>query len=147
MTAVPTDKRRADGTGMSIEHNEHFWDGYDELEEQKWVEATVETTDATVTPIATIPVPENTAWLIEANVSAKEDDSTTAVGYKRTAVIRRATGNAVIADNSDDFDGNTDHVTATAAFAVSGTNLLLNVTGVAATALDWKARYRVISAL
>jgi hypothetical protein len=145
MTATPTNPRDFDGTGMGLEHASKFWEGYAEVEDQKLVEATLRTLDATETAIATIAIPLNSAYLAELCLVGRKSDGSAVTAFKVDAAVRRAAGDVVIGDQAQTYAGNTELGTTAVVFAVSGGNLLINVTGVAATTIDWRAMYRLTS--
>lgn len=109
--------------------------------------ATVSTTDATVTDLATVAVAENKSYIIEATVSAKNTDGSERYSAKVIGSFYRATGGNVTQDGSTSmiFENNTgdwggiDLV----ADAVNQT-VDLQVTGKAATNVVWNGRITIL---
>lgn len=97
------------------------------------------TTDATVTTIATIAIPDNTNIAIEVYVGAKKAATATKAffayrqKYYRNGGAPTAWGTSP-EDIGTDADGNPWTVT----FAVSGNNVLVKLTGAAATTIKWQ---------
>lgn len=96
------------------------------------------TTDATPTTVMTIPLPTDSVSIIDVKVLIKtttafavehkeayyKNDSGTITQISTTNVITPNTGDAAI--NLADFD-----------FSISGTNVLVQVEGIAATTIEW----------
>ena len=101
--------------------------------------ASVTTTDATPTTLATVPVPTNDAVTLNGIVVAKNSTYTAAVGglFNVTAINNAGTltimGTPLVAINASS--------TEIFNIIVSGTNLILQVTGIAATTYTWNANY------
>ena len=100
------------------------------------------TTDATVTAIATIPVPLNSMINIQARISGKKSDgSEVIVGYVKYAA-RRVAGGAIEvgAPITDIID---DSVASPVVDAdVSGNNVRILVTGIVAVTYSWICSYK-----
>lgn len=111
-----------------------------------WLEATLNTTNATVTTIATIPTTTNASGHLEVRLVARQDASTNT----KTGELRRGFYNsagALTAISFDDtlfFDSAAGPATWSLASSVSGANVLVRVTGLAATNIDWKIQYRYL---
>ncbi len=110
------------------------------------LENSVTTTDATLTTIATIAIPDDTVVLIEVEVVARRTDAAGRAVYIRRAVIfREAAGGATIQNTVDttftrESSGNAPW---NATIAVSGNNALIQVTGQAGKTVNWKALNRM----
>lgn len=107
-------------------------------------EATVTTTDATPTLLAAIPVASNEAAEIEVSVIAPQSTYASAIGGKLTCIARNAGAGAIVVGAPQ---GNLIYDSAGApalTFVASGSNININVTGVAATTFNWLAAIKVI---
>lgn len=103
----------------------------------------VQTTDATPTLLATVPVAANEAVTVSISVIAPQSTYATAIGGNLTVVARNSGGGTTIVGNQGNllFDsGGAPAMT----FAGAGTNLNIYVTGVGAMTYDWLATLRVI---
>ncbi len=99
----------------------------------------LQTTDATVTTILTVTIPDNSVVEVIVNVQARNQTTAEQAAYHvRHAARRRAAGSAAllgtIAKDSFEEDATWDVAT-----AVSGNDLLIQVTGEAAQTIDWLA--------
>lgn len=110
------------------------------------IENAVATTDATVTTIATIPIPDNTTGILEVRVLARRTDDVGRATYiRRAAVFREAAGSATIEGAVDspltrESAGNAPwNVT----IAVSGNNALVQVAGQAGKTINWKSFHEI----
>lgn len=116
------------------------------LQVQAETTATVTTTDATITTLATFPIPVSTTYSIEAIVTARRtggSSGTTEDGarYKMSAVYKNVSGSATligVIDNSEDED----QASWDATFAISGSSVLCKVTGAANNTINWKLTAR-----
>lgn len=105
---------------------------------------TVQTTDATPTPIATIPLTTNEVVSIEANLIGATPAFDGQAGGSVRGIVRRAGGGAVLGDTaSDNFDEGT-LTGATASITVSGNDALITVVGLALTTINWSVDYTVL---
>lgn len=103
---------------------------------------TVTTSDATPTALGTFAISTNQAITLVAEVIGAKADYSAAIGGSATATARRAAG-ALAMVGSPIIDLNTDSGGAPDFnVVVSGNNLLLQVTGEAATTYNWKALIR-----
>lgn len=105
---------------------------------------TINTTDATPTTIDTIATATDTSYTIESIFNARDTDTSADTAlYKAYTRVENdggtvtTTTNIILADDAD-------IPTATVGSTVSGTNALLQVTGVAATNLDWTIDSHII---
>ena len=100
------------------------------------------TTDATVTTIATIPIPDDTAVWIEVDVIARRTNAADRGKWKRGALVYRESAGAATREGSvwtpltikSDAAWDVD-------IAVSGNNALIRVTGAAGHDLNWTSRH------
>lgn len=109
--------------------------------------ASVTTTDATVTDIATIAVAELTAYTVTVRVIGTKSDYAASIGGTLTGTFRRATGGNVTAVGSVTAVLNEDSASApTFTMAADTTNQTIDirVTGVAAETWSWRVSYQVI---
>nr|QBK86418.1 MAG: hypothetical protein LCMAC102_02130 [Marseillevirus LCMAC102] len=104
---------------------------------------TVQTTDATVTTLATIATTTDRSTLIDVKVSARNTGASEAAGYFLKSVFRNNTGTVTQVGTDDllSFEDNTAWAVTT---SISGTNILVRVTGVAATTINWKSQHTTI---
>lgn len=111
-----------------------------------WTEAIVNTTDATVTTIATIPTTTNASGFLEVRLVARQGASTnTKTGELRRGFYNNAGAATVISSDDTLFFHSAGGPTAwDLDSAVSGANVLVRVTGTAATNIDWKIQYRYL---
>lgn len=112
-----------------------------------FIRGNVQTTDATVTTIATIAIPADSEIVIEADVKANEAATNDTARRALTAVYRNVSG--TVTKVGTDADRHADiHNAGGSAWdlttAVSGTNALVQVTGEAAHTIDWDSRVRKI---
>jgi hypothetical protein len=102
-------------------------------------ENTVGTTDATPTLILSETIAASSVGTFRVVVDARYDDGSLHASFVRTVRVHREGGGAVLgAENADYTDD--ESLLLVAAFAVSGNDLQVVVTGVAATNITWKAR-------
>ena len=110
------------------------------------IENTVSTTDATVTTIATIPMPDDAASLLETSVTAFRTNGTDQAAYRNVSLSSRRSGGDCEIEGNDpvatpiESDG-----TWIISFAVSGTNILVRVKGASGKDINWKCRHTVES--
>lgn len=101
-------------------------------------EATVQTTDATPTLIATVAIPSGLAIVINMSFVALENDLSTALGGNAFAVARNAGGGAQLSGGvHQSIIGNTPGIPQITVAANAG-NVDIFVTGAAATVLNWR---------
>lgn len=105
----------------------------------------VTTTDATPTALGTFAIPTNQGITLIAEVIGAKADYSAAIGGSATATARRAAGALTIV-GSPIIDLNTDSGGAPDFNVVaSANNLVLQVTGEAATTYNWKALIRTVT--
>lgn len=109
--------------------------------------SSVATTDATVTTVATIPVPASTTVVIEAKVigrrtgGASGTTEDTAV-YMFAACYKNVSGTATEVGEGSIFSAE-DQAGWDCTASASGSNILIRVTGAAANNITWAASYKV----
>ncbi len=107
---------------------------------------TVSTTDATLTTLATIPLLDDTVYTFEVIVAARRTDAADRGSYaRRCSVFREATGVATL--NGFVTSGLTRESDSAwnVSLAVSGNNLLVQVTGAGGQDVNWKSSYRLVA--
>lgn len=115
---------------------------------QDTIGATVPTTNATVTALQTIAIPTGSGYLIESYITAKK---TAGVGvgtigdvnaYVRTVKVKNVAGVVTIGTIQTSFTSE-DVGGFNATFAVSGTNIVVNVTGALSDDVTWNVITRI----
>lgn len=106
-------------------------------------ESTVTTNDANVTTIVSIPTQNDTTYKLKVEVVARRTSGAQSAGFEINAVYRNNGGVLTLLPRDrlsieDNFEWNTD-------VSVSGTNMIVQVTGVASTTINWKCVYTYIS--
>ena len=108
------------------------------------VENNVSTTDATVTTLVTIPIPDDTVVWIEADVIARRTNAADRAKYKRGALIyREAAGVAVIEGSiwtplTIESDASWE-----CTITVSGNNALVRITGAGGHDINWESQHAI----
>ena len=106
---------------------------------------TLTTLDGVVTTIDTVPIPADTAVIVEAYIIAKEAGGVRA-GYLlraliyRTGIVGAARQGAVQNDFTRESNGATD-----TDIDVSGNNAIITVQGLGATTIHWRSERRTVS--
>jgi hypothetical protein len=104
--------------------------------------AFVETSDATPTSIWNITLDTNTEYYIETTVIIRSGSYRAA--YKVAAVIYRASGVATIQGTSTSLFSQENDAGLNADIVVSTNDAVVQVTGIAATTLNWKAQIKIM---
>lgn len=105
--------------------------------------ATVSTTDATVTQIATIATSSNKSYLVDADIISREtDDSDESGAYKLRAHYRND-GGTLTQVGGDDLVAFESTAGWNVSTTVDTTNIDINVQGAAATNVSWSVSYKV----
>jgi len=112
------------------------------------LEATVATTDATVTTIDTINTISNTSLFLEAYVSARRTGGTggtpnDCATYIRRVKVKNDAGTVTLGTVQDGFTSE-DQTAWDVTWAVSGTNVILQVTGAANNNVTWNSKIGMI---
>ena len=98
----------------------------------------VSTTNATVTTIDTVPIPTSKAIMIKAKVVGIKDDFSAKGGFEVEAIYANNAGTVTLQGIVNNI-----HKQAAAGwnvtFVISSTNVLIRVTGAAATNISWKS--------
>lgn len=101
------------------------------------IAAKTTTTDATLTNAASVTLVDNSVELIEVFILARKTDGTDRAGYKIQGVFYRQGGGAVqLGTTKIDLEEESE-ISYDVDFAVSGNDVKVQVTGVAATSIDW----------
>ena len=108
--------------------------------------STVQTTNATVTTVATITPADGTCVFLESNVAARKTDGTNAAGMQIRGVFRRTGATTTQVSTSDSITFNEGANVWDVSLTTSGSDILLQVTGQAATTIDWRVRGRTVAA-
>ena len=101
----------------------------------------VATTDATVTTIATIPVPSNYSMTVECLVTARRTGGSSgstgdSSGFVLAAIVKNIAGTATVVGSSLTFSAG-DQMAWTVTASASGAKLLVQVAGAANNTIDW----------
>lgn len=112
------------------------------LEADEAVDTTVQTTNATPTTLYSLAVATNQAVTLYCDIIGATADYSAAIGGNVEATARRAAGaltmvGAPVVNLNEDSSGSPDFN-----IVVSGNNLIIQVTGVAATTYNWKGLVR-----
>jgi len=114
------------------------------LEERK--QGAVQTTDATKTTVITCPMPDNSVILFDCFIVGLKSDGSQGAGYKiGTSYRRTGAGNATIIGTPTKNVEHEDDVNWDASSEASGANILITVTGKAATTVNWCAYGRALT--
>ena len=105
----------------------------------------LKTVDATVSSIATIAVPTNAVLFAYADVALCDDSMGVMAQFTCSAVLNNNDGSLTAGQlNSSSIYASNGALAC--AFAISGSNLVLNVTGVASTNIRWVANVKQVYA-
>jgi len=102
----------------------------------------IQTTTATATTIATLAVADNAGIWIEVNATGRDTASATRAWITRTALYQRQAAGAPVAVGTTAGTSILGGAWGAVSFAVSGNNVLVQVTGAAATTINWAAAIR-----
>lgn len=107
---------------------------------------TATTTNATITTLATInTIPDNATSYIEVFVKAYQASATNWGIWKRTLTVTKVSGTVTIQEENADVDKQSSGLSATSiSFSGTSGNVLVQVTGIAATNIDWKSAHEII---
>jgi prefoldin subunit 5 len=108
--------------------------------------ATVNTTNATLTVLATIStLTDNATNLIDVYIKAYQASAAQWGVWRRTLAVTKVAGTVVIREVNADVDKQSTGLKPNSVtFTVSGGNVNINVTGIAATTITWNTAYERI---
>lgn len=111
------------------------------------VTGTLETTGATQTTLSTInTLTSSSTHVIEAFITAKGSANIQYGSWKRTLVVNYFGGVVTIPHENADLDyQTTGFTTSPIGFSVSGTNVLIQVTGITSTNIQWNSTYDIVT--
>ncbi len=154
LTPAQRDALTSPDTGTNIQNNEAF--GIDVFDSSwhpasNWIQGTIKTvttTDATVTTIDTLPLDDDSVYVIRASIATIENGGGDLAGGEIECLAKRLSGGSAaiqgtVADilrrgssGSLDFD-----------LTPSGNNIIATVKGLAATTMKWESiiKYRKLS--
>lgn len=112
--------------------------------------ATVNTTDATVTTLATIAIASNTSYVVQAAVTARRTGGVAgaagdSAGYVLAATFKNVAGTVTQVGATSVLHSAEDQAGWDCVFDVSGTNVRVRVTGAVDNNVSFSARYQVLS--
>lgn len=99
----------------------------------------IQTTNATATTIATLAVADNAAFVIEVSAIGRDTATATRAWVTRTALYQRQAAGAPVAVGTTAGTSILGGAWGAVSFLVSGNNVLVQVTGAAATTINWAA--------
>ena len=102
----------------------------------------VQTADAVATTIWSYTLPANTVAYVFVKIEARRASDGAGSVYSYSGAAKRVAGVAVQIGGTSGFSRHEDFVVS-AAFGVSGNDVILQVTGIAATTIDWRARLEI----
>jgi len=106
---------------------------------------TVQTPGNTATTISTVAIPASKAITIEAVVNGIKSDLSAGAGYVYRATFKNNAGTvSLIGSESQDYSEEDDATWGGVTFVISGTNVLVKVTGKAATVINWTSNVTVL---
>lgn len=98
----------------------------------------VQTSDATPTTLATIVLLDENTYYVEALITAVQSDGTDRASYKiACTAYRTGAGSAALQGGVTIIHANESNAALDATFTVSGNNLLVTITGIAAETWEW----------
>jgi flagellar hook-basal body complex protein FliE len=97
------------------------------------------TTDGTITTIATIPVANNSNSVINVHATGRNTSNQDSFYKQLTALFKNVSGTVSQVESSIESKHVRDSglSACVVSFEISSTNVLIRVTGVAATSIDW----------
>jgi hypothetical protein len=103
-----------------------------------------QTTDATLTTIAAIAVPDDTVILVEASVVGRQTNAAARAGYIRRALFYREAAGGVVQQGTINTEFTRESATLwNATFSISVNDVLIQVQGAAGDNVNWDCRYTV----
>jgi hypothetical protein len=97
----------------------------------------IQTTNATQTTLATLAIPDNSLVVVQAFVGAKRPANATSAFFSKQRVFYRNGGNVTAVAAQSDLGSELGGTTWLVDLNASGTNVLVQVTGAAATTINW----------
>lgn len=113
-----------------------------EIETKKHDSAT--TSNASQTTISTIGTSSDMVYLLQASIVANGSSTSEAAGFIINALIRNDSGTLTLVE-TDFLEIKDSSLKWDSDIAISGTNILIKVTGEAAKSIDWTASYNTLS--
>lgn len=113
------------------------------------LEATVSTTDATVTTLLTFTIPATTTYAIRARVVARRTGGASGTAedgayYERSAAFKNVAGSATQIGSTASIATMEDQAGWDVTFDVTGATARIRVTGAANNNVDWSGRFEII---
>ena len=104
------------------------------------------TTNASLTTVQTITgITDNSTSMIEVNVKAYQASATNWGIWKRTLTVTKVSGTVTIQEENADVDKQSSGLSANSvSFSVSSGDILVQVTGIAATTINWNSSYDIV---
>jgi len=103
---------------------------------------TVTTTDATLTPIAIIPIPDNTCMYIDARIVGRRTDTADRAAYLRRVCVYREAGAAPVFQGAIATVFTRESATGwQASFQINGNNVEIVVAGNVGQTVNWRSEY------
>jgi hypothetical protein len=108
--------------------------------------ASTTTTNATISTVQTITgITDNNTSIIEVYVKAYQSSATNWGVWKRTLSVTKVSGTVTIQEENADVDKQSSGLSANSlSFSVSGGDILVQVTGIAATTINWASAYDIV---
>jgi hypothetical protein len=108
--------------------------------------ASTTTLNSSVTTLQTITgITDNGTSIIEVYVKAYQSSATNWGVWKRTLSVTKVSGTVTIQEENADVDKQSSGLSANSlSFSVSGGDILVSVTGIAATTINWTSAYDIV---
>ena len=103
---------------------------------------TIQTTDATLTTLITVPIPTSYCMTFKIDYSAMQTDDSNGYGEQLIYTYRNDAGVLSLIGSTSVYKHN-DFAFLTGLATISGTDILIQVKGEAATTVDWTCRYQI----
>jgi hypothetical protein len=149
---------------LSQDNANFFWDDTDNIlktteiwqkdhsaftgSESKTTTAAIQTTDATVTDLFTIALSDSTVYVVEVSVVGRDAAGTERAMYGKKALVYREGGGATLQGAVQDVHADVETTAGLdATIVVASNNAKVQVTGIAATTINWVAtvKYQAVS--
>ena len=110
------------------------------------ITGSTQTTGATPTEVDKIDtLTDNTTNIVEVYIKAYESGAAEYGVWKRTLTVTSVSGTVVIREENADVDKTSSGLNANSInFTVNGSDIDIDVTGIAATTIDWESAYEII---